>query len=173
MNKLNSTLSATFVAAVSIIISLGLPVCASAQSATTSANEISFYLGEDLPSGIDNVTEILPLFGGRYGIETARIGVVELGLFNAHAKGVDFATFEASLRGNAPISPGLEGLYYGGLDFNYYIPENQTDRRSATGFHVGAGAMMQLTDTLWLRGDLKFMGGPGSSLIMLFGILFK
>jgi opacity protein-like surface antigen len=99
--------------------------------------------------------------------------MAEFGLFNSHAKGVDFSTFEASLRGSAPVSSGLEGIYYGGLDFNYYIPENETERRSTTGFHVGAGAMMQVTDSLWLRGDLKFMGGPGSSLLMLFGILFK
>ncbi len=157
----------------SIIASLGLPLRAQAQSATTSASEISIYVGEDLPSGIDNVTEILPLFGARYGLQTTHAAIVEFGLFNAHAKGVDFSTFEASLKGAASVSPGLEGLYYGGLDFNYYTPENGTERRPATGFHAGAGAMLQVSDTLWLRGDLKFMQGPGSSLIMLFGLLYK
>jgi hypothetical protein len=145
---------------------------ARAQS-SSGTDEISLYLGEDLPSGIENVTEILPVFGGRYGIQTSRVGIVELGLFNTHASGVDFSTFEASLRGTLLFSPGLDGLYYGGLDFNYFRPEHEDERKTATGFHIGAGAMMQVTDSLWLRGDLKFMGGPGSSLYLLFGVVFK
>jgi hypothetical protein len=144
-----------------------------AQSATTGSDEISFYLGEMLPSGIEHVTEILPVFGGRYGLQTARVGVAEFGLFNTHAQGVDFSTFEASLRGSMETSPGMDVVYFGGFDVNYYTPENEEGRKTSTGFHVGAGGLMQVTDTLWLRGDLKFMGGPGTSLYLLFGLVFK
>lgn len=155
-------------------VGLGFATHAAAQASTsTSSNEISVYAGELLPNGIDNVTEILPLLGARYGIQTAHLGVAELGLFNVHAKGVDFTTVEASLRGQATISPGVEGLYYGGLDLNYYTPLTETDRRTAAGFHAGAGALFQVTDSLWFRGDLKLMSGPGSSLLMLFGIVVK
>jgi len=140
---------------------------------TSGSDEIGFYLGNMLPSSIENVSEILPVFGGRYGIQTARVGIAELGLFNSHANGVDFTTFETSLRGSMPAGTGMDVLYFGGLDFNYYRPEGEESRKTQTGFHVGAGAMMQITDTLWLRGDLKFMGGPGQSLYLLFGIVFK
>ena len=143
------------------------------QSTTSGSDEIGFYLGNMLPSGIDGVTEILPVFGGRYGIQTARVGVVELGLFNTHASGVDFTTFEANLRGAMPASPGIDILYFGGLDFNYYRPENEDSRKNITGFHLGGGTMLQITDTLWIRGDLKFMAGPGQSLFLLAGLIFK
>jgi hypothetical protein len=146
---------------------------AMAQSTSAGSDEISFYLGEMLPSGIENVTEILPVFGGRYGLKTARAGVAEFGLFNTHAAGVDFTTFEASLRGSIETTPGMDVVYFGGADVNYFRPENEDDRKTVTGFHVGAGGMMQVTDTLWLRGDLKFMGGPGTSLFLLLGIVFR
>ncbi len=149
------------------------PLAWSQSTTTTGADEISLYLGQQLPSGIEGVTEILPVFGGRYGLQTARIGVAEFGLFNTHAQGVDFTTLEASLRGSIETSPGVDVVYFGGLDFNYYRPENQEDRKTATGFHVGAGGMMQITNNLWLRGDLKFMGGPGTNLYLLGGIVFK
>lgn len=146
---------------------------AEAQSTTTGNDEISLYLGEMLPSQIDNVTDILPIFGGRYGFQTQKVGVAEIGLFNTHASGVDFTTLEASLRGDMPFSPGIDGIYYGGLDFNYYRPAGEDSRKNQTGFHVGTGAKMQVTDSLWVTGDLKFMGGPGTSLFLLFGVIFK
>lgn len=155
-----------------VVLTLLAPVLAVAESSSGS-DEISFYLGNMLPSAIDNVTEILPVFGGRYGLQTARVGVAEFGLFNTHASGVDFTTLEASLRGSFNASSGFDVLYFGGLDFNYYRPEGDESRKNQTGFHVGTGAMMQITDTLWLRGDLKFMGGPGQSLYLLAGIVFK
>jgi hypothetical protein len=144
-----------------------------AQSASGGSDEISLYLGEMLPSGIEHVTEVLPVFGARYGLQTSRVGIAELGLFNTHAQGVDFTTFEASLRGTIETSPGMDVVYFGGADLNYYRPENEESRKTVTGFHLGAGGMMQVTDTLWLRGDLKFMGGPGTSLYLLFGLVFR
>lgn len=152
----------------------GLFVRAGAQSSTSStSDEISLYLGEYLPSGITGVTEILPVFGGRYGIGLNRLGLLEIGGFNSHAYGTDFTTGELSLRGSLPFGVGLDVLYYGGLDFNYYKPENQEERIKEMGYHIGAGAMMSITDSLWLRSDLKFMGGPGTSLYLLFGVVFR
>ena len=156
-----------------ILALLASPLVWSQSTTTTGSDEIGFSMGIHLPSQIENVTEILPVFGGRYGLQTSRVGVAEFGLFNVHAQGVDFTTFEASLRGSIETAPGMDVIYFGGLDFNYYRPENEEDRKTATGFHLGAGGMMQITDTLWLRGDLKFMGGPGTSLLLLGGLVFK
>jgi hypothetical protein len=156
-----------------LLIGLGLSGSRALAQSASGSDEYSFYLGEDLPTAIDGVTEILPVFGGRYGLQTARVGTVEFGFFNTHAKGVDFTTVEASLRGSSPISPGIDGVFYGGLDFNYYRPTTDEDRTTAYGVHVGAGVVMSVTDTVSLRGDLKFMGGPGSNLYLLFGVVFK
>ena len=130
-----------------------------AQNTGGATDEFSFYLGEFLPSGIQGVTEILPEFGGRYSIGLKSMGHIELGLFNTHSYGTDFTTGELSLRGSLPFTAGVEVVYYGGLDFNYYKPDYLDDRIKELGYHLGAGAMMSITDNLSLRADLKFMAG--------------
>ena len=147
-------------------------VPAFAQDSGSNPDEISLYLGSMLPNQIPGVTEILPVAGGRYGIGT-RLGTFEFGGANSHASGIDFTTFEADLRGDFPVAEGLLGIGYGGFDYNWYSPIGSSNRQSETGFHVGVGAMMLASNTLWLRTDLKFMGGPGTSLYLLFGFVFR
>lgn len=169
MNHVASAVILPIITALAVLSSASRAIAQSAEA----SDEIGLYLGEQLPSGIDNVAEILPLFGFRYGIGTSKLGIIDLGLFNSHAHGIDFSTAEVSLRGDVPLGPGLEGLYYGGADFNYYKPVNQEERKSVFGYHVGAGAMMSVTDNLWIRGDLKLLGSPGTSLLLLFGFVFR
>jgi len=136
-------------------------------------SEISLYLGTMLPNQIDGVTEILPLMGGRYGLRTASMGTFELGATNTHAEGVDFTTFTGSIRADLPAMDGFFGIIYTGIDINYYRPAGSEDRRTETGFHVGSGLLMHASDTLWFRSDLKFMASPGTSLSLLFGLVFR
>jgi hypothetical protein len=154
-----------------LAISLGYSQFSLAQSDNTPS-EINLFVGNMLPNEIQGVTDILPVFGGRYSFGTG-FGGVELGGMNTHAFGTDFTTLEASLKGNMTLSQGLEGVFYGGGDFNYYSEKNQTNRQIAYGLHAGGGAMMLVSDTLWLRGELKFMAGPGTSLYLLFGLVFR
>lgn len=136
-------------------------------------SEISLYLGSLLPNQIDGVTEILPVFGGRYGFRTGSMGLVEFGLSNTHAEGVDFTTFSGSLRADLPAIDQFVGMIYGGIDFHYYRPAGSEDRRTETGLHVGSGLLMHASDTLWFRTDLKFQAAPGTSLVILFGLVFR
>lgn len=137
------------------------------------SDEISLFVGTHLPSEIPNVTETLPVFGARYGIGTRRFGILELGASNTHAKGVDWTNFDVSLRGNALFDDGLVGIFYAGADANYYSPAGETKRKLEAGWHVGTGAMIMATNNLWFRGDIKFMGGPGSSLFAVLGLVFQ
>lgn len=148
------------------------PIEASAQASGTYGDEISLHVGSLLPNQIEGVTEILPVFGGRYGLGTS-FGVVELGISNVHAQGVDFTTFTGSLKGETFLADQIHGIVYGGLDFNYYRPIDQSDRKTATGVHIGTGLMMHIASTLWLRSELKFMAGPGTSLYLGFGVVFR
>lgn len=136
-------------------------------------DEVSIYLGSMLPNQIEGVTEILPVFGGRYGMSTASVGVFEVGLSNSHAEGVDFTTLSGSLRADLPSIDQFVGTVYGGIDVNYYRPVNSTERRTETGLHVGTGLLVHISDTLWLRSDLKFSVSPGTSLSILFGFVFR
>ncbi len=144
-----------------------------AHAQSTGSDEIHLFVGQHLPAGIAGVDDMMPVFGGRYGIATNKIGLAQIGLFNTHALGVDFSTLELGLQGSLPFSPGLDGLYYGGVDLNYYREVGSDIRKAEFGYHAGAAAMLSITDTFWLRGDLKFMAGPGTSLYLLFGFVFR
>lgn len=151
------------------------PSNAFAQEGSSSAggSEFSLFVGSLLPNQIDGVSEILPVFGGRYGIATERLGVAEFGFGNSHAEGVDFTTFSASLRADLPPVDQFIGSVYGGLDISYFRPAGSEDRKTDTGLHVGAALSMYASDTLWFRSDLKFNAAPGTSLSLLFGIVFQ
>lgn len=169
MTRIRIALLTSLIALISIAVS---PHDAAWAQEADGSDDISLYVGSMLPNQIDGVTEILPVFGGRYGFGT-KIGTVEVGGANTHAEGVDFTTISGSLRGDFDLGDGMSGLIYGGMDWNWYIPAGATDRQSETGFHIGTGALMSVTQNLALRADLKFMGGPGTSLYLLFGVLFK
>lgn len=157
-------------------VALGRPSDAGAQEGGGGAeggSEFSLFIGSMLPNQIDGVTEILPVFGGRYGLPTARLGVAEFGFGNTHAEGVDFTTFSASLRADLPAIDTFIGFVYGGLDISYFRPAGSEDRKTDTGLHVGAGLSVYASDTLWFRSDLKFNASPGTSLSLLFGIVFQ
>lgn len=143
-----------------------------AQEAQDTGSDINLFVGSHLPNQIPGVTEILPVFGARYGLGTG-LGKFEFGFMNTHAQGVDFTTLEASLRGEIPVGEGIVALIYGGADLNYYRPEGEFDRRSEVGLHIGAGALVHVAETFWLRGEFKLMGGPGVSLYMIAGIVFR
>lgn len=143
-----------------------------AQEGARYGDEIGLSLGHMLPNQIDGVTEILPVFGARYGLSTVA-GVIEFAGMNIHAHGVDFTTAEVSLRGEVPVESGLSALLYAGVDLNWYAPENTSSRQTETGAHLGAGGLLHVANTLWLRGELKFMASPGTSLYLLFGLTFR
>ncbi len=136
-------------------------------------SEFSLFIGSMLPNQIDGVSEILPVFGGRYGLPTARLGVAEFGFANSHAEGVDFTTFSGSLRADLPAIDQFVGSVYGGLDISYFRPAGAEERQTDTGLHVGAAHAVYASDTLWFRTDLKFNASPGTSLSLLFGIVFQ
>jgi hypothetical protein len=135
-------------------------------------DDVSFFIGHLLPNQIEGVTEILPVFGARYAMPT-QAGFVEFGLGNTHAYGVDFSTLDVSLRGEFPVGDGVAAFMYTGGTLNWYQPQGATKRELETGFHFGAAGVMLVSDTLWLRSDLRFGVGPGTSLSILFGLVFR
>jgi hypothetical protein len=138
-----------------------------------SGTDFSMFVGYMLPNQIEGVTEILPLFGGRYAYSFGGGAGMEITGENAHAMGVDWTSFGLNFRAELPVTSGVSALVYAGPDLHYYIPINDTARRVDYGAHFGVAALMLVTDTLWLRSDLKLAGNPGTSLSLLFGLMFR
>jgi hypothetical protein len=135
-------------------------------------NEVSGHVGSYLPNQIKGVTEILPFFGFRYGFKT-RAGLAEMGFMNAHAMGVDFTTLEASLRGDIVPFENITAIFYGGPDFHYYRPIDETKRRMMFGGHFGTGLMFLIAESLWFRTEMKFNVSPGVGLYIGFGLAMR
>jgi hypothetical protein len=138
-----------------------------------AGSEISMFVGSLLPNQIDGVTEILPVFGGRFGMPTQRLGVVEIGFSNTHAEGVDFTIFSTSLRADLPAIDQFIGSVYGGFDLSWFRPAGSEDRKTETGLHVGTALSMMVNNNLWVRSDLKFNASPGTSMALQFGLVFR
>ena len=136
-------------------------------------DDFSFFLGEMLPNQIDGVRDILPVFGGRYAFGLSGPGAIEVGLQNSHAQGVDFTTLNLDFRAVFPAAPGISAAIYLGPALNYYSEKDSSNRLTATGIEFGVAGLMSVGDVLQLRADLKFMGGPGTSLYLLFGVVFR
>lgn len=148
-----------------------LPLRGVAQDSSSGGSDISVYVGQILPNQIQGVDEILPVFGARYAFGLGP-GSLESGLSNSSAEGIDYTTFFSSYRGLVEWDQDLYALFYGGLDLHWYKRKNASDRVLDYGFHVGTGAVLALTSSVSLRGELKFNASPGTALSFLFGFMF-
>ena len=171
MLNVHTQIVSRLIALVAVILT-GSALSQRAFAQADAGNDFSLFIGYMLPNQIDGVTEILPLFGGRYSFGLPA-GAVEVFGENAHAEGVDWTSFGVSLRGEIPVMHGISGLIYGGPNFHYYAPAGSIVRRSDYGVHFGVAGLMLVSDTFWLRTDLKFMGNPGTAMYLLFGLMFR
>ena len=125
-----------------------------------------------LPSQITGVTQVMPIWGLRYGIGTS-IGEVEIDEVTSHASGVDYYNVSAGLRGSAPMFPGANAIFFGGVDGTMYKPATGGSDISRLGFHFGGGLMLKLLNTVWFRTDARFTQRPGSILSINVGLVYR
>lgn len=133
-------------------------------------NMYGIHTGPLLPNQIPGMTEIMPLWGIRYGIPV-RKGTLETGIASARAKGVEYYNGSVSIRGDYNIDD-LFALVYAGLDTHYYSP-NGSPFTMYFGAHVGGGFAAHLGDLLWFRSDMKFNVNPGTALYIGFGLEWR
>lgn len=156
-----------------VFLVLGISSVGRAQSGNADS-EISAFLGNFLPNQISGITEILPVFGGRYSfLNQSRTGALEFSLSNSHAEGVDYSQFGAALRADMPMIDQFMGSVYLGLNLSWYRPALETERKLDLGFQLGTAFSMRLNETVWLRTDVKFNGTPGTSLEILLGLVLR
>lgn len=160
------------IALILLVAATGWP-SASRADGTVESDEFGIYFGNFLPNQIEGVTEMLPVFGLRYAYPIAPAFAIEGGLANSHAKGIDFTALTVDFRADVELAAQVMALAYGGLTFDYYIPNGRTDRTSGWGGNVGGGVEMGVTDNLWLRGDMAFSANPGTALFFGLGLALR
>ncbi|HEX4924684.1 MAG TPA: hypothetical protein VFV50_11380 [Bdellovibrionales bacterium] len=132
--------------------------------------EWSVHTGPLLPNQIEQVTEIMPMWGARVGFPN-RNAFVEVGATSARAYGTSLYNGHISYRGDITVE-SLTGIFYAGLDLYHITPPEQSARTEGGG-HIGAGLMTLIGDVAWFRADMKFNINPGTALYIGFGINFR
>ncbi|MCB0385933.1 MAG: hypothetical protein KDD43_11115 [Bdellovibrionales bacterium] len=158
-----------------IALLLVLPVQGWAQQPDADPNanissEFGFHLGNLLPAQIDGVTEIMPLWGLRGGYRLAQ-GFVEFGGIGGNARGAEWTNLHLSLRADMPIE-GLVGILFFGADATQFKGAGK-EKKIFGGGHVGGGVYVNISPTVWFRGEMKFNVNPGTSLYIGFGFVFR
>ncbi len=131
--------------------------------------------GSFLPLGILGVKDLLPLWGVRLGHGFRRTQFEYVGTA-AQAKGVTYYHGYFSLRNPVTLPQALFiGHWFIGLDYHTWkrkptaIFKIQFPFRYATGWHIGFGGRMPVTEKFSLRGDFRLGFSPGQQLNVLLG----
>ncbi len=143
----------------------------SAELGANVGSEWGFHLGSFLPNQIDGITEILPMWGVRYGLKTKR-GFIEGGADFSKAMGTRFSSLSLSVRGDIPVQ-SLVGHVSVGINMHQVIPPGTEHTTYLGGGHVGGGIMALIGNDVWFRTDMKFNVNPGTSLYIGFGFIFR
>jgi|GEM_PF-2825221 len=141
-------------------------------SSSADPSEFSLAAGYILPSRIPGMDQVMPIWGLRYGLPVS-FGVVEFEGVNSHAYGSDYYNVMAGVRGNSPIFPGANFIYFVGIDETVYRPSTEAQNLNHLGFHFGGGLMMRIVDSIWFRSDARFINAPGSILAVEVGLVYR
>lgn len=166
---------------VSTVLFLCLTLCAGLAKAqedeeeieyVPSAYEFGIVVGTFLPNQINNVTEILPAWGGRYAWGAKR-GAREATLILMRGKGTVYYMGSFTFRQDWVMDNSLQ-IYMGvGGDIHYYSPADINKNRFYGGGHVAGGFLTRLQQDMWFRAGMKFNVVPGTSLLIEFGFQWR
>lgn len=158
-----------------ILVVFGVLISNSGWSAPERSNDkttllmpsFGAHMGILLPNQIEGVTEILPMWGARFGFPKKN-SMVEIGAMHANSQGTTLTNASLSLKGTFPME-GVYGIVFGGADFYYYKGPIDPEYRMVGGGHLGGGLGVEIAEYLHFRGDMKFNVNPGTSMYIGFG----
>ena len=140
----------------------------------------SFELGADLgtllPQGIRGLNDNYPVAGLWFTQPTA-YGGVEYSLHSSKAKGVSLYDGSVSLRVDFSVFDIVEGFMKLGFHGVQYETENIVGKdpswTNTFGSHIGFGSYLQFGGPILGRVDFKFGFGPGNTMILTAGIVYR
>ena len=158
---------------VSVLVAFSFASVAAADDASSAdPSEFSLAAGYILPSRISGMDQVMPIWGLRYGLPVS-FGVIEFEGVSSHSYGSDYYNVAAGVRGNSPIFPGANFIYFAGIDETVYRPSTKAQNLNHLGFHFGGGLMMRIVNSIWFRSDARFINAPGSILAVEVGLVYR
>jgi hypothetical protein len=141
-----------------------------AQDDSRASTELGVHSGPLLPSRISGVREIVPGWGLRASFPTGR-GVFETDSFFGRGSGIEFNSLALDYRLDVANSYlpvhfllGLHVDQYKGVGKPWTV---------ASGWHYGGGTSLKIAGPLSMRVDFKSRFGPGDSLYVGVGFVYR
>ena len=141
--------------------------------------DLGLKTGTFLPSKINGVRDILPIWGVKMGHPISQELALEYDVDFANAKGVTYFLGYLSLRHNFAVGDAIPLFVLVGFDGHYYKRKNslisQTEHpfKLSTGWHVGVGGEAEIYRDLLARIDFRMGFSPGRQMTMTFGVVFR
>ena len=152
--------------------------CAFAEDGLTStfpssrdSYDLGLQSGIILSKGITGIDEIIPGWGFRLAQPIGR-GAAEIETFLGQGHGISYDSLAVDYRLDLPAIDELVALVHIGLHFDVY---KGADEPWATGFgfQLGGGIMQPIAGPVAFRADFQYRSAPGSSLELIFGLIFR
>ena len=153
------------------------------QANSNSYFDLGLKTGSYLPSGIQGVRDLLPMWGIKMGHPVSSTLSLEYDLDFMHAKGVNYFLGYFSLRHDFAIGNALPLFFNLGVDAHYYkradvygaITGNLTeyDYLFATGWHVGFGSETVIYGDIYFRSDFRMGFSPGKQLSITIAGIYR
>jgi opacity protein-like surface antigen len=144
------------------------------QSGNAATPRYKYEFGADggsfLPSRIKGVTEIVPAWGLRASRGLSS-GAVELNSFTGRSEGVSYSSAGLNYRLDL-VNPVLSSFLTVGLHVDQYQPLTGKSQTGG-GWNWGAGVQAPIVDPIWFRADFDYRFGPGTSLYVSAGLVYR
>ena len=148
-------------------------------SGYSSYFDLGLKTGTLLPSKINGVRDLLPLWGVKMGHPISQELALEYDIDIAHAKGVSYFLGYVSLRHDFAVGDTIPLFFLVGFDGHYYkrkstlITQTEFPFKFSTGWHVGVGGEAVIYKDLLARIDFRMGFSPGRQMTMAFGVVFR
>jgi hypothetical protein len=125
-----------------------------------------------LPDQVPGLDEMLPTWGVKYGFGVNNNGMVQLGYFNALAKGVSSHVLDVEYRYSS-FNDGVGGYISAGAGAMHYKSSLLNKSRQEVNALIGTGFLFQVSSEVWFQSDMKFRVDPGVQLMLMFGLAMR
>jgi hypothetical protein len=141
-----------------------------------SSYDLGVHTGTLLPSRIRGVRELIPGWGLRASAPT-RQGVFEISGYTGRASGQIYNSLALSYRMDIDLLDVVPAHFVIGLHSDSYegVFRNGTPTgpKFTGGWHYGGGLSQPLAGPFLLRGDFRSRFGPGQSLEITIGLIYR
>lgn len=163
-------------ASVKVFIFLSLFLVAGGALAQESANlspqwEVGAAVGRLLPDQVDGVTEVMSLGGAHLAYRLSPMVYAQSHFLTGNGHGQSWRNLGLSVRLDQELQDFLVSIY-GGAQSTLSSGPGVKESNEFGGF-VGGGLLMSTGGPTWLKMDMNFGFGPGTTLLISLALLLR